>query len=261
MKQRLLCFFMLGMLLIGSAYAQDRRISGRVTSATDGAPIAGVSVVAVGGSAATQTDDLGTFSINIPSSITQLEFRYLGYTPERVDVGTQSVLDVKLTEDAASLEEVVVTAMGIQRSAKSLTYATSRVDPEDILQNSEPDLLKSMQGKVAGVDIRTSQGTPGAATRFQVRGNSSFFGDNQPLIIVDGIPYDNSMVETSSMTSGGSGYSSGIANLDPNDIATFNVLKGSAAAALYGSRASNGAVIITTKSGSTQVDRPTEITL
>lgn len=261
MKQRLLCFFMLGMLLIGSAYAQDRRISGRVTSATDGAPIAGVSVVAVGGSAATQTDDLGTFSINIPPSITQLEFRYLGYTPERVDVGTQSVLDVKLTEDAASLEEVVVTAMGIQRSAKSLTYATSRVDPEDILQNSEPDLLKSMQGKVAGVDIRTSQGTPGAATRFQVRGNSSFFGNTQPLIIVDGVPYDNSMVETSDMVSGGSAYSSGISNLDPNDVESFNVLKGSAAAALYGSRASNGVVIITTKSGSTKLDQPTTVTL
>ncbi len=261
MKQRLLCFFMLGMLLIGSAYAQDRRISGRVTSALDGAPIAGVSVLAVGSAASTQTDELGTFSIGVPTSVTELEFRFLGYATQRVSIGNQSTVTVQLTEDAASLDEVVVTAMGIQRTAKSLTYATSRVDPDEILQNSEPDLLKSMQGKVAGVDIRTSQGTPGAATRFQVRGNSSFFGETQPLIIVDGVPYDNSMLETSSMTSGGSAYSSGISNLDPNDIESFNVLKGAAAAALYGSRASNGVVIITTKSGSTKLDQPTSVTL
>jgi len=252
---------MLGVLLIGSAYAQDRRISGRVTSSDDGAPIAGVSVLVVGGVASTQTDEAGTFSINVPGTATELEFRYLGYATQRTNIQGQTTLDVQLAVDAASLDEVVVTAMGIQRTARSLTYATSDVDPDDILQNSEPDLLKSMQGKVAGVDIRTSQGTPGAATRFQVRGNSSFFGDNQPLLIVDGVPYDNSMVETSSMTSGGSAYSSGIAALDPNDIESFNVLKGSAAAALYGSRASNGVVIITTKSGSTKLDQPTTVTL
>lgn len=259
MKQKLLSFFVLGILLIGSVYAQDRRISGRVTSSGDGTPISGVSVSVAGTSTATQTDGTGNYSILVGSG-SVLQFSYLGYVPQRIAVGEQSVINVQLVSEAETIDEVVVTAMGITRSAKSLTYATSQVDPDEVLQNSEPDMLKSLQGKVAGVDIRTSQGTPGAATRFQVRGNSSFFGDNQPLIIVDGIPYDNSMVETSSMTSGGAAYSSGIANLDPNDIASLNVLKGSAAAALYGSRASNGVVIITTKSGSTTANRPTEVT-
>src|SRR5690606_31024515 len=127
---------------------------GRVPAAADGAPIAGVSVLAVGGTASTQTDELGTFSINISSTVNELEFRFLGYATQRVNVANQATVEVRLEEDAAALDEVVVTAMGIQRTARSLTYATSNVDPDDILQNSEPDLLKSVQGKVAGVDIR-----------------------------------------------------------------------------------------------------------
>ncbi|WP_211348580.1 SusC/RagA family TonB-linked outer membrane protein [Sphingobacterium yanglingense] len=240
--------------------AQNRQVSGKVTSATDGAPLSGVSISVVGTSAATQTDGSGNYSISVGQGAA-LNFSFIGYNAQRVTVGNQNTINIQLVSEDNALEEVVVTALGIQRSAKSLAYATSKVNPDDLLQNSEPDLLKSMQGKVAGVDIRTSQGTPGAATRFQVRGNSSFFGNNQPLIIVDGVPYDNSMVETTSMTSGGAAYSSGISNLDPNDIESFNVLKGSAAAALYGSRASNGVVIITTKSGSTKLDQPTSVTL
>ncbi|WP_164111086.1 MULTISPECIES: SusC/RagA family TonB-linked outer membrane protein [Sphingobacterium] len=260
MKQKLLSLFFVLTCLIGVSMAQNRQVSGKVTSATDGSPIGGVSVSVVGSSTATQTDGAGNYSISVPEGST-LNYSYIGYASQRVKVDSRSVVNVSLVSADNSLEEVVVTAMGIQRSAKSLTYATTKVNPDDLLQNSEPDLLKSMQGKVAGVDIRTSQGTPGAATRFQVRGNSSFFGDNQPLIIVDGVPYDNSMVESSSMTSGGAAYSSGISNLDPNDIESFNVLKGSAAAALYGSRASNGVVIITTKSGSAKLDQPTSVTL
>src|SRR5690606_29725799 len=122
MKQKLLCFFMLGMLLIGSTYAQDRRISGRVTSSEDGEPLAGVSVLLVGGAVSTQTDELGTFSINVPTTATELEFRYLGYSTQRVNIQDRSTVDIRLAVDAASLDEVVVTAMGIQRTAKSLTY-------------------------------------------------------------------------------------------------------------------------------------------
>jgi TonB-linked SusC/RagA family outer membrane protein len=123
-------------------------------------------------------------------------------------------------------------------------------------------MLKSLQGKAAGVDIRTSQGTPGAATRIQIRGNSSFFGDNQPLVVVDGIPYSNDQVSTSNQTTGGTAYSNGLSSLDPNDIASMNILKGSSAAALYGSRASNGVLVITTKSGSaTRSRKGTEVTV
>ncbi|MEO7044692.1 MAG: SusC/RagA family TonB-linked outer membrane protein, partial [Ferruginibacter sp.] len=150
----------------------------------------------------------------------------------------------------AELSTVVVTAAGIKRSEKTIGYAISKVDPSTLLQKSEPDILKSLQGKVAGVDIRTSQGTPGAASRIQIRGNSSFYGDNQPLIIVDGVPYSNPSVSTGGALTGGGAYGSGIADIDPNDIASMNILKGSSAGALYGSRASNGVIIITTKSGS-----------
>ena len=157
------------------------------------------------------------------------------------------------------MAEVVVTALGIRRTDRGLGYSVAKVNPDNLLQKSEPDVLKSLQGKVAGVDIRSSQGTPGAATRIQIRGNNSFFGNSEPLIIVDGIPYSNDQVTTTSQVSNGGAYSSGIANLDPNDIATMNVLKGSSAAALYGSRASNGVIVITTKSGSARRTRGTEI--
>ena len=260
MKQKLLSLIFVFTCLIGVAYAQNRQVSGKVTSSVTGAPISGVSISVVGTSAATQTDGSGNYSLAAFSGAV-INVSYIGYAPQRIKIGTSDVINVKLVPDDYALEEVVVTALGIQRSAKSLTYASSKVSPEEILQNSEPDILKSMQGKVPGVDIRTSQGTPGAATRIQLRGNSSFFGDNQPLLVVDGIPYDNTMVETSSMTSGGSAYSSGISNLDMNDIESMNILKGSAAAALYGSRASNGVIIITTKSGAAKTDRPTSITL
>ena len=128
---------------------------------------------------------------------------------------------------------MVVTALGIRRTDRGLGYSVAKVDPATLVQKAEPDVLKSMQGKVAGVDIRSSQGTPGAATRIQIRGNNSFFGNSEPLIIVDGIPYSNDQVTTSNQASGGGAYSSGIANLDPNDIAGMNILKGSSAAALY----------------------------
>ncbi|HMR19484.1 MAG TPA: TonB-dependent receptor plug domain-containing protein, partial [Sphingobacterium sp.] len=259
MKQKLLSLVFVLTCLIGVSYAQDRQVSGRVTSAADGTPISGVSVSIVGTTTATQTDGSGNYSISA-SSNSVLNFSYVGYESHRVKVGNQSVINVQLIDESETIQEVVVTALGIQRQAKSLTYSQANVNPDDLVQNSEPDLLKSMQGKVAGVDIRTSQGTPGAATRFQVRGNASFIGDNQPLIIVDGIPFDNSSPVTSSQTSGGTAYSSGIAMLDPNDIESFNVLKGSAASALYGSRASNGVVLITTKSGSAKLGKPTSIT-
>lgn len=259
MKQKLLTTMLAVTCLASSSFAQTRQVSGKVTSSS-GSPISGASISVVGSNIATQTDASGNFKLSVPSGAT-LNVSSIGYVTQRVSIGNSLTLSIVLNSEDKTLDEVVVTAMGIKRSAKSLTYATSKVNPDELVQNSEPDMLKSLQGKVPGVDIRTSQGTPGAATRFQVRGNSSFYGDSQPLIIVDGIPYDNAMTVTSSQTSGGSAYSSGISNLDPNDIESMNILKGSAAAALYGSRASNGVVLITTKSGAARLDRPTEITL
>lgn len=228
-------------------WAQQRTIRGRVTDA-NGNPVNGVTVTVRGTGTATQTSDDGSYSIPAAQGNT-LVFSSVGYSLQEVQVGTSDNLAITLQNQNRELSEVVVTALGIRRSDKALGYSVGKIDPNTITQKSEPDVLKSLQGKVAGVDIRSSQGTPGAATRIQIRGNSSFFGEDQPLIVVDGVPFSNDQVSTVSSVSGGGAYSSGIANLDPNDIASMNVLKGSSAAALYGSRASNGVIIINTKSG------------
>lgn len=248
MKKLLQSLFIL-LFVAGNAMAQDRTVTGTVTDKEDGKPLPGVTVRIVGAKGGTQTAANGQYSLTVPSGSTQLQFTYLGYVDQTVSVGSTNVVNVSLGTDSRGLSEVVVTALGISREAKAIGYAVGKVSPDQILQKSEPDLLKTLQGKVAGVDIRTSQGTPGAATRIQIRGNSSFYGDNQPLIVVDGVPYSNDQITTSSQTTGGGAYGSGIGNLDPNDIASMEVLKGSAAGALYGSRASNGVLLITTKSG------------
>jgi TonB-linked SusC/RagA family outer membrane protein len=234
--------------IITNAYSQNV-VSGKISDALDGTPLAGATVKIKGTSKATVTDNNGNFKISA-SKDQSLTVSNVGYADKEIAIGNETNFNITLARQENTINEVVVTAVGIKRSEKALGYSVSKVNPDNLIQKSEPDLLKSMQGKVAGVDIRSSQGTPGSATRIQLRGNSSFFGDNQPLIVVDGIPFSNNQVTTSSQTTGGTAYSSGIADLDPNDIATLNVLKGSAAAALYGSRASNGVIIITTKSGS-----------
>jgi TonB-linked SusC/RagA family outer membrane protein len=249
MKKLVQSLFVL-LFVAGAALAQERTVSGTITALEDGLPLPGVSVTIKGGLAGTQTDVNGRYSISVPSGSKFLAFSFIGFLTKEAAIPANNKLSLSLANDTKQLGEVVVVgALGIPREAKSLGYSVSRVKAEALIQKSEPDLLKTLQGKVAGVDIRSSQGTPGAATRIQIRGNSSFFGDNQPLIVVDGVPYSNDQITTSSQVSGGGAYSSGIGNLDPNDIASFQVLKGSAAGALYGSRASNGVILITTKSG------------
>lgn len=241
-----------GLLIIGllpalMMLAQTRTITGKISN-RDGKPVSFATVTVKGTNNAVSSDVNGNYSIQASAGAT-LVFSAAGYQAVERLVSNQSDLDISLNP-SGDLSEVVVTALGIRKADKALGYSVAKVDPGLLVQKSEPDLLRSLQGKAAGVDIRSSQGTPGAATRVQLRGNSSFFGDNQPLFVVDGIPYSNDQVTTSSQTSGGTAYSSGIANLDPNDIASINILKGSSAAALYGSRASNGVILITTKSGS-----------
>lgn len=236
------------LMLIGAlAFAQERTVTGTVKDDA-GAPVPFATVVETGTTNATTANENGDFSIKIKPSST-LTFTAVGFTKAVLSV-TGNRLNAVLGRDATELSTVVVTAAGIKRSEKTLGYAISKVDPSDILQKSEPDLLKSLQGQVAGVDIRTSQGTPGSATRILIRGNSSFFGDNQPLIIVDGVSFSNEAIASTATLQGSGAYGGGLQDLDPNDIATMSILKGSAAAALYGSRASNGVIIITTKSGS-----------
>ena len=256
-------FLLTAIIIAGCSFAfAQKNISGKVVSKKTGAPLPGVTVAVAGTDKATQTDINGNFSLsNVPAN-SRIAFSFVGYKAFEGGLPEGNTLDIQLEEDARELSEVVVTtALGIRRSDRGLGYSIAKVDPADLVQKSEPDVLKSLQGRVAGVDIRSSQGTPGAATRIQIRGNNSFFaGNSQPLIVVDGIPYSNDQVTTTNQAQGGGAYSTGIANLDPNDIASMNVLKGSSAAALYGSRASNGVLVISTKSGSAKKTRGTEIT-
>jgi TonB-linked SusC/RagA family outer membrane protein len=240
--------FLLAIIIAGYSYAfAQRNVTGKVTSKKNGAAMPGVSVLVKNENKATQTDANGNFSLANVSNDATLVFSFVGYnTLERKASGN---LDIELEEATRELSEVVVTALGIRRDKKALGYAVSTVDPNSLVQKSEPDIAKGMQGKVPGVDIRTSQGAPGGAARIQIRGNSSFGLVTDPLIVVDGVPYSNDVLRTTSQTTGGGAYGTGLSNLDPNDIQSISVLKGVAAAALYGSRASRGALIITTKSG------------
>src|SRR6185503_12279745 len=244
-KILLLVLFVLPSLIL---LAQNRTIKGKVTN-SEGKAVPFATVTIKGTTTAVSADESGNFTIQAPANAV-LVFSAASFKTVEVNTGNQSTVNATLSGQGELSEVVITTALGIRRADKALGYSITKVDPNSLLQKSEPDMLKSLQGKAAGVDIRTSQGTPGAATRIQIRGNSSFFGDNQPLIIVDGVPYSNDQVSTSNQTTGGTAYSNGLSNLDPNDIASLNILKGSSAAALYGSRASNGVVIITTKSGS-----------
>ncbi|MFD1615660.1 SusC/RagA family TonB-linked outer membrane protein [Gelatiniphilus marinus] len=232
------------------SFAQEKTVSGTITDSS-GLPLPGATVLIKGTTTGTSSDFDGNYSIKANQGAT-LVISFIGYTTREVVVGTSNTINVQLSDDTTSLEEVVVTAFGIKRNAKDLGYAVSQVESEEILENSEPDLLRSLSGKVAGVNVNFSNGVAGASNQISIRGQTTIGGASQPLFIVDGIAYDNSQVTTSSQTTGGGAYESGISSLDPNSIESVSVLKSAAAAALYGSRATNGVIVITTKSGSSK---------
>ncbi|MEX0315415.1 MAG: SusC/RagA family TonB-linked outer membrane protein, partial [Allomuricauda sp.] len=244
----------LALLCTISLWSQNKQVTGQVTDQT-GLPLPGVNIVVMGTINGTQTDFDGNYVIQAAEGQTLL-FTYIGQREERRSVGSGSVINVQMREDAEALEEVVVTAFGIKRNPRNLGYAVSKVTTADITENSEPDLIRSLSGKVAGVNVNFSTGVAGAANLINIRGQTTIGGSTQPLIIVDGVAYDNTqagdntVLNFSNQTLGGGSYETGLSSLDPNDIASVNVLKSVAASALYGSRAANGVIVITTKSGS-----------
>ena len=230
-------------------FAQERIVSGTISDKA-GLPLPGVSVLVKGTQNGTQTDFDGKFKIKASESQT-LVFSFIGMkTQERS--ASSTTINITLQDDAVELEGVVVTAFGIKRNPKKLGYSTSPVKTENITETSEPDLTRALSGKVAGVNVNFSTGVAGAANQITIRGTNSLTGNTNPLIIVDGVAYSNNQVTSSSQITGGGGYESALSTLDPNDIAEINVLKSTAAAALYGSRAMNGVIVITTKSGSSK---------
>ncbi len=238
-------------------FAQEKTVTGMVTDETG--PLPGVSIVIKGTTAGTETDFDGNYAIKTNTGDV-LVFSFIGMTTQEKIVSAANVLNIVLVADNI-LEEVVVTAFGIKRNPKKLGYAVSKVQTDDIVDNSEPDLIRSLSGKVAGVTVNVSSGVAGASNLINIRGQTTIGSSTQPLIVVDGIAYDNSQVTTSSQTTGGGGYESGLSSLDPNDIASVNVLKSVAAAALYGSRATNGVIVITTKSGSPSTSKSNKLSV
>ncbi|MEN8123414.1 MAG: TonB-dependent receptor plug domain-containing protein, partial [Bacteroidota bacterium] len=237
--------FTIGMFVV---HAQTS-ITGTVLD-NNGEAIPGANIRVKGYSDIGTISDLnGTYTLSVPAEATTLIFSFVGMQTQDVEIGGQTTINVTLENEDVGIDEVVVTALGINREEKSLGYATTSVDADEALQKTEPDMLRSLQGKIPGVNISASAGDPGGATRITIRGNSSFTGNNQPLFIVDGIPYSNDQYTTTEQSSSGGNYGTGISTLDPNSIETVTVLKGAAASAMYGSRAANGVILITTKSG------------
>src|SRR5690606_29416922 len=248
MKQKLLTTMLAVACLTSVSYAQTRQVSGKVTS-SEGLPIAGASVSVIGGSVATQTDAAGNFTLNVPQGA-RLSVSYVGYNAQTVIVGNSSTLSIVLDSDDLALEEVVVTALGITRDKKSLGYAAQEVKGDVLTAARGGNALQSLSGNVAGAVISAPSSSLGGSTRIVLRGIGSLTGENKPLIIVDGIPMNNSNYNSANAERGAGGRDYGDAGFDinPDDIESVNVLKGGPASALYGARAANGVVLIKTKS-------------
>ena len=230
-------------------HAQGYEVTGKVTSSEDGSALPGVSVVLQGTTIGTVTDFDGNYSINVPEGSGSLMFSFVGMETQAVELDGRTVIDVQLNPAAERLDEVVVTALGIKRSEKAIGYAVTTFDSDEITKTRSTDLMGSLSGKVAGVDISVTSSSPGASNAVIIRGMSSLGGSNQPLYVVDGVP----IINTANFTDDGlnSAYDFGAGNqmVNPDDVESVSILKGAAASALYGNRASNGVVLITTKSG------------
>ncbi len=249
MKKRLLKLTCLIMLLSVSVYAQ--KVTGKVTSETDGAPMPGVSVLVKGTATGTATDSDGSYALNVSDvSNGTLVFSFIGYVTKEVSLQGRSVVDVVLSEDATQLSEVVVTALGISRETKTLVYATQQVKPSQLVEVRDANnVMNSLQGKVANAVITQGSGGPGSGVRVVLRGNRSIQGSNNALIVVDGVPITNGTSGTITSDFGGLQGSDGASNINPDDIESMTILRGASAAALYGSAAGNGVIVITTKKG------------
>ncbi len=231
MRQRLLTVALL--LFTGVGYAQERPVSGTVTAVDDGTSLPGVNVLVQGTTIGTITDVEGNYRLTVPGDDATLTFSFVGYEGQSTVVGNRNEINVQLESDVAQLEDVVVTALGITKEKRTLTYSTQDVASQGLEEARTLNITEGLSGKVAGIAITTTGAGVGAPTKVVLRGNRSLQPNgSQPLYVIDGIPM------------GGD-----ISNISPSDIADISILKGGNAAALYGSRANNGAIVITTKSG------------
>ncbi|HYW51235.1 MAG TPA: TonB-dependent receptor plug domain-containing protein, partial [Gemmatimonadaceae bacterium] len=248
-------------LVTGELLAQ-RRISGRVTEEGSGQPLGNVGVTVTGSSVGAYTSDSGTFALTVPNGAISLRVRRIGYQLRTVLVqGNQTTVDVALRKDVLQLEGVTVTSQASVIERKNAATAVSQVTSEQLARVPAQQIDQALQGKVVGANINLNSGIPGGGAQIQIRGNTSLFGSGQPLFVIDGVLMSNASISTgrnaitqaapglSSLTSNQDAPSNRLADLNPNDIEGIEVLKGAAASALYGSRATNGVVLITTKKG------------
>ena len=242
MEKRLMTLLAVLFLVIGGAFAQTK-VNGIVVSQDDGQPVMGVSVLVVGTNTGTVTGSDGRFSLTVPAGKSMLRISYVGM--ETLEVSARPNMRIVLRSGDTNLDEIVVTAMGIKKSEKALGYSAQTLDNEELTVGKVTDVTSALAGKVAGVQINSTSSDPGQANSVIIRGISSINGSNQPLYVVDGVPLQTATIRAQEQQNA----IGGISNINPNDIESMTVLKGAAATALYGSRAANGVIIITTKNG------------
>jgi len=250
MRKFTMIFVLLLFVGLQGAFAQTRVITGTVTSADDGSSIPGVTVVVKGTTIGTTTDLDGNFTLSVPSEYNTLVFSYVGMKTQEIELGKSNTINIVFEPDVLVMDEVVITALGIPREKKSLGYSTQEVQGDQVNMVKQDNFINSLAGQVAGLNI-TSTTNLGGSTNVLLRGAKSLTGDNQALFVVDGVPVNNDVTNTRAQEQAGTGYDFGNAasDINPDNIASINVLKGAAATALYGSRAANGVIMITTKKG------------
>jgi TonB-linked SusC/RagA family outer membrane protein len=237
------------LFLASNVWAQDRTISGNISSDEDGSGLPGVNVIIKGTTVGTTTDVNGSYSLDVPSDGGTLVFSFIGLASQEIEIGARSVVDVVMSSEVEELQEVVVTALGITKEKAALGYAVTSVGGSQLEARPEADIARLLRGKVPGVDITSQSGVTGTGTNIIIRGYSSISGSNQPMFVLDGVPIDASTYSDRGFTSGGATASSRFLDLDPNNVAEVSVLKGLAATVLYGEAGRNGVILITTKTG------------
>ena len=268
-KILLLSFMLFGM--VSMIWAQDKSLSGQIVG-EDGAGLPGVNVVVKGTTTGTITDFDGNYRLSVPQDASTLVFTYIGFATQEVEIGARSVIDVTMSVDVTELQEVVVTAQGIQRKKEALGFAVSSVSADEVADKTEGDVVRSMRSKASGVTITQQSGLSGSGTNVIIRGYTSITGDNQPLFIVDGVPFntgtnlsqgnEDPARSGNEFADGANNGSSRFLDLDPNNIEDISILKGLAASTLYGQQGRNGVVLITTKGGASgNVNKKMDITV
>ena len=235
-------------------FSQARQLSGKVISEADGSPMVGVSVVIKGSTTGTITDMDGAFEIKVPDSGAILEFSFIGYEKQEEPTGGRTMINVTLSESAVSLDEVVVTALNLEKDKSSLGYSVSQLNGEEVSQAKENNVMNSLSGKVAGLQITQSPSGVDGSTRVVLRGVASLSGGNRPLVVIDGVPISGSSygVGYSGKSQEGVDMGDALSDINPEDVESISVLKGAGASAAYGSRGGNGVILITTKKGKAQ---------